>query len=194
MLNKKASEIVFRLRGLVGGIFTVIVLVFPGHFSFVRLICGTITLLAGQTIRFWAAGYIPAYRTETIGAPALITSGPYAYVRNPLYVGNFLIGAGWTVMAGWLWLIIFVIIYVIVYKLMIIPAEENFLENKFGAVYASYKKKVPAFFPNLVEMKKMSVKSNQAFALKTAYKEEIYSIRINILITVLFFVRMYSVR
>lgn len=77
---------------------------------------------------------------------------------------------------------------------MIIPAEENFLENKFGAVYASYKKKVPAFFPNLVEMKKMSVKSNQAFALKTAYKEEIYSIRINILITVLFFVRMYSVR
>ena len=194
MLSKRAAELSFKLRGLIGGLFTITVLFFPGRYSPVRVFCGLIILIAGQIVRLWAAGYIPSYRTEKIGAPMLITSGPYALIRNPLYVGNFLIGIGWTFMAGWLWATVFIFVYVALYCCVLIPAEEDFLEKKFGMDYINYKKKVPAIFPRNISLLQKNNSKKATFTLKKAYSKEVYSIRINFLVTMLFLIRMYSVR
>src|SRR5207244_11091186 len=57
------------------------------------LIVGAVVALPGLALRAWAVGYLR--KNE-----ALATDGPYAYTRNPLYLGSFLIGLGFTVGAG----------------------------------------------------------------------------------------------
>ena len=58
-------------------------------------------LLMGEAIRIWAVSYAGGKtRTRTVGAPALCSSGPFAFVRNPLYLGNILMYAGIVLIAG----------------------------------------------------------------------------------------------
>ena len=73
--------------------------------------------------------------------------GPYAYVRHPLYVGNFLIGLGFSVMAGrWFLLLAFAVLFYVLYA-TVIDEEEKTLRNTFGGAYAVYSENVPAFIP-----------------------------------------------
>jgi hypothetical protein len=82
-----------------------------------------------------------------VGAERLTTWGPYAFVRNPLYVGNGMIGLGWGVMAGPLSLLIVAVTFFLLYTVLIVPYEEEFLLGKFGEEYERYKRKTGAFFP-----------------------------------------------
>lgn len=136
----------FRMRG---GIWTALAvlmlslgksgegLILPG-LSFVAL---------GQGIRFWAAGTIKGYRRENVNADVLVTWGPYAIVRNPLYLGNGLIGLGWSLLAGPLAVAVFLICFFLLYGLLIIPHEEAFLEERFGQEYLDYKATTPRLLP-----------------------------------------------
>ena len=74
-------------------------------------------------------------------------NGPYAYVRHPLYIGNFLLGLGFAVMAhrGFLIVAFFVMFYVLYAS--VIHEEEKTLRHTFGAAYTEYSKNVPAFIP-----------------------------------------------
>ncbi|HZD05008.1 MAG TPA: methyltransferase, partial [Longimicrobiales bacterium] len=63
----------------------------------------------GLAVRAWAAGFIHKERELT-------TAGPYAYTRNPLYLGSFLVGIGVTVAGGrWLFVVFFLVFFVLVY-------------------------------------------------------------------------------
>ncbi len=166
-------------------------MIFPGHFNIIRFICGIILVLLGQLLRFWAAGFIPKYRTETIGAPILITWGPYAYVRNPLYAGNALMGLGWSLMVSWGWVGAFAAAFFLLYSLIVIPAEESFLGEKFGSSYIEYKSKVPALFPLLGAPLRAASQNERPFDAAQAWAEEIYSIRVNIVVTVIIFIRLF---
>ena len=97
----------FKCRGLFWAIFAAAALFFPSSFGVARFTIGMGIVLAGQLLRYWAAGYIPKYRTEKIGAPILVTWGPYKWVRNPLYAGNLIMGLGWSLMLGWGWVAAF---------------------------------------------------------------------------------------
>jgi protein-S-isoprenylcysteine O-methyltransferase Ste14 len=96
----------------------------------------------GLLLRGWSAGTIRKGETLT-------TSGPYAFVRNPLYAGSFLIGAGLAVAGGtWLWLVLFFGFFAVVYG-PTVTAEAERLTEQFGQRYVDYSAAVPAFIPRL---------------------------------------------
>ena len=91
-------------------------------------------------MRTWASGYIK--KNEELSQ-----TGPYAITRNPLYVGNFLIGAGFSVMTGRLLLfLLFIVVFIYIYRVTI-QNEETFLSVRFGDTFSRYKERVPVFFP-----------------------------------------------
>ncbi|MEG1799370.1 MAG: isoprenylcysteine carboxylmethyltransferase family protein [Synergistaceae bacterium] len=190
-LNKKISSAAFKCRGLFWGIFAAGILIFPADFDIWRFVFGMIILILGQLLRFWAAGFIPKYRTEVIGAPVLVTWGPYKWVRNPLYAGNFIMGLGWAVMVGWIWVFAFSAAFLFLYWLIIIPAEEEFLESKFKDSYRSFKNKVPSLFPFPRNGFPDISPDEKPFNMKTAWSEEIYSIRVNLVVTAVIIIRLY---
>ena len=192
-ISKKVSSTAFKCRGLFWGIFAAGILIFPGDFEPARFVVGLALVLAGQLLRFWAAGYIPKYRTEVIGAPVLVTWGPYKWVRNPLYAGNAVMGLGWSLMVGWGWVAAFVAAFALLYSMIIIPAEEEFLEGKFGEEYAEFKKRVPQLIPWPRRGFPEKSRNEKPFDAKRAREEEIYSIRVNVIVTAIIVIRLFLV-
>ncbi|MDR1651132.1 MAG: isoprenylcysteine carboxylmethyltransferase family protein [Synergistaceae bacterium] len=187
------TEILFKYRGLVWGLFALAVLIFPVYPSTSRLIAGVPLVAAGQLLRFWAAGVIPKYRTLVVGAPELIKWGPYAWMRNPLYAGNGIMGLGWALMAGWAWEAAFAAVYTALYVLTIIPHEEKFLQDRFGGEYIQYKKTTPSLFPALNGFGDRIARSAEGFDAKKSWFMERHSLRMNIAVTALVLARLYYV-
>ena len=105
---------------------------------------------ATQIFRTWAAGFVgtTARGREVYGA-ALLTAGPYAHVRNPMYLGNLVITTALAVMSGlWYAPLITWAAYAFVYG-NVIPYEETYLEERFGEEYEAYYRAVPRLLPTL---------------------------------------------
>jgi protein-S-isoprenylcysteine O-methyltransferase Ste14 len=115
------------------------------------LTLGLFIALSGEAVRLWALRYSGSATRTTgrVGADELVTNGPYGYLRNPLYLGNFLLSFGALLMA-WPWMPWLLIIHLVLFWIQyysIITLEEDFLRNKFGAVYAEYEAAVPRIIP-----------------------------------------------
>ena len=115
---------------------------------------GVVLLCVGESIRIWSVSYAGGEtRTRNVGATKLCSSGPYAFVRNPLYVGNMFMYVGIVFIAGaaniWLMAATTLTFFIIQYSL-IVALEEEKLEELFGQEYQIYKKKVPAVLPRIV--------------------------------------------
>jgi protein-S-isoprenylcysteine O-methyltransferase Ste14 len=117
------------------------------------LVAGAVLVAAGELLRFWGVAIAGAETrtTGTVGGTYLITSGPFAYVRNPLYVGNMTmyIGIGVMSMALWPWLLVIAAAWFYLQYSMIVSREEEYLEVQFGEAYAGYRKHVHRFIPRL---------------------------------------------
>ena len=114
---------------------------------------GITLLLSGELIRMWAVSYAGGEtRTRNVGATRLCTSGPYAFVRNPLYAGNMLMYLGIVFIAGAASVLLMAAttfsFFLIQYSL-IISLEEERLDELFGQKYSLYKENVPAIFPRI---------------------------------------------
>jgi len=104
------------------------------------LLVGGAVAVLGLLVRAWAAGTIHKESDLT-------TSGPYAFTRNPLYVGSFLIGVGVTVAGGhWIWTALFVVFFTVVYA-RTMAYEAGRLTELYGERYRAYARRVPAFLP-----------------------------------------------
>lgn len=100
-------------------------------------------LILGESVRFWSLGYM-----EKKGSK-LTVSGPYAFVRNPLYWGNFLLGLGVVLACDVVWAYFaFIAGFIFVYGCTV-KAEEKTLRDLFGFSYSEYFTNVPRFFPRL---------------------------------------------
>ena len=106
-------------------------------------------VLCGGALRSWAMGHHTWRRVHGEGSErTLITAGPYAMVRNPLYLGTLLISAGIALMSGsWLIIAVYVALFWTGY-LAIILWEERRLGKDFGDRYRSYFEGVPRLVPN----------------------------------------------
>ena len=106
------------------------------------LAIGGAVALLGLILRAWAAGHI---RKNA----ALATSGPYAYTRNPLYLGSFILGAGFTIASGQPLLgLPFAALFLGIY-LPVMRVEAVTLAELFGEEYRRYASAVPLFLPRL---------------------------------------------
>jgi protein-S-isoprenylcysteine O-methyltransferase Ste14 len=103
---------------------------------------GVAIMIAGVLMRLWSNGY-------AIKLDKLTTSGPYAFVRNPLYVGTALILLGVVVMLKVLWVGLIFFAAIAAAYTRTIRNEEAMLSKKFGAAYLDYRAKVPAMWPTL---------------------------------------------
>lgn len=106
------------------------------------LFAGAGVSLLGLAIRAWAAGHIRKNAQLAI-------SGPYAYTRNPLYLGSFLLGLGFTIASGQVILgALFVALFLGIY-FPVMRVEATTLAELFGKEYEVYRQAVPLFAPRL---------------------------------------------
>ena len=113
------------------------------------VVIGALFISTGELLRIWAVGYAGAStRARTLGAARdLVTTGPYGYVRNPLYLGNFLLSLGVCLVANVYWLVAVLVVGYFFQYLPIIAVEESYLMESCGPVYQAYRDRVPRFIP-----------------------------------------------
>lgn len=126
----------------------------------------------GLIIRCIVAGYAPrgtsGRNTKSQVAEVLNTTGIYSIVRNPLYLGNFVIVLGATLFIQVWWLALIVWVGFWIYYERIILAEENFLREKFGDSFLKWAAITPVYFPKFKNWKK----PNLPFSFKTVLRRE----------------------
>jgi len=152
---------------------------------------GFVLLSIGETIRIWAVRYAGGRtRTTKVGAPSICSSGPFAYMRNPLYLGNMINFSGIVLIAGGsnIWLILFItLLFFIIQYLLIVSLEQETLNKKFGKEYLAYCKNVPAFIPRLTPWANGTIQ--EPLTLKKVLKHEKSTLLNILLILILIFIR-----
>ena len=120
---------------------------YPWHFfeqdSGVR-VWGLGVFIAGFIISFWATFTVSEINIEK--PSQIITTGPYAYTRNPMYFAWALMYAGISVWGNNLWLVIFFPLALLITHFYDIPNEEIFLHEKFREEYEQYANRVKRYF------------------------------------------------
>jgi protein-S-isoprenylcysteine O-methyltransferase Ste14 len=134
------SRIAKRIRVPLGFLFAALYLLLARP-SWYSLGAGSVVALSGVWIRALASGHVKKNQK-------LATSGPYAYTRNPLYLGSLVIAGGFLLAAmRWELLLVAAVLFTAIY-LPVIRAEEQFLSQHFPA-YADYRARVPRLLPRL---------------------------------------------
>lgn len=103
------------------------------------LVLGGGLALAGLGLRGWAAGHLEKFERLT-------TSGPFAHLRNPLYAGTLIVGAGFAIAGAQLLIGVSLIAFFVLFYLPVIEEEESYLREKFPG-YAEYQRRVPRLWP-----------------------------------------------
>jgi protein-S-isoprenylcysteine O-methyltransferase Ste14 len=111
--------------------------------SWLSLLVGAGFALLGIAIRALASGQVRKNRELT-------TTGPYAYVRNPLYLGSIVIGLGFAIGARDVWVDIVLVAFFLLVYVPVIRGEQNFLSGCFPE-YADYMRRVPSLLPRTLK-------------------------------------------
>ena len=132
---------------------------------------GATLVLAGEALRLWAVhhiGVISRTRSDRLGP--LISTGPFSLVRNPLYLGNVALWAGFLASARLVWMapLIFVVLGLEYHA--IVRWEEHLLATRFGDSYRAYAARVPRWVPTCAPIEQAS---NRA----SSWREALFSER-----------------
>ena len=126
----------------------------------------------GFLIRFYTIGTTPkgtsGRNTKEQVAEVLNSTGIYATVRHPLYLGNYLIWIGIAIFVFSPFFILLISLLFWIYYERIMFAEERFLEKRFGEEYLNWSNKIPTFIPNFSLYKKSLI----SFSIKTVLRRE----------------------
>jgi len=132
------SRIARRIRVPLGFLFAAFYL-WRARPTWLSIAIGVVIACCGLIIRALASGQVKKDRELT-------TTGPYAYVRNPLYVGSILLGVGFTWAARDVWIVVFLVIYFVLIYVPVIRGEQTYLRSQFAG-YAEYTQRVPSLVP-----------------------------------------------
>ena len=147
--SARIGAVLFRNRGWLPILFLGVPLIAHGTTSVARWVIGGVLIVIGELFRLAgvaAAGTTTRRRSRNVHR--LVTYGIFAWSRNPLYNGNFLVWIGFCVISGVLWFLpAAVLIFAAEYSL-IVRYEEGVLDSTFGREYLDYKHAVPRWLPN----------------------------------------------
>jgi protein-S-isoprenylcysteine O-methyltransferase Ste14 len=134
---------------------------------------GVAVTVLGEMLRLWGVHQIGAIsRTRTDRLGPLVDSGPFAMLRNPLYVGNIAIWAGFALTARLAWLAPAIVVLLGLEYHAIVRWEEHLLESRLGDAYRAYAARVPRWVPtfNRGERGDRREKDLSAFSASSAVK------------------------
>jgi len=184
---------IFKYRSYTPIPFVILMLIFENA-TVTSLLLGFFTALIGELIRFWGVSWAGSETRTTggVGGTYLVISGPFAHVRNPLYIGNILMYLGLGVMSMSLfpYLQIVAIIFFIVQYHVIVKEEERFLEKKFGNDYQKFLKNVPRFFPRLTKYIDSSI-PQPVYKISAGLKSEIRTLQAFSIVILMILVKWY---
>src|ERR1035437_1885866 len=132
-------------------------------------------VLPGLWLRGYASGYVKKNRELTV-------TGPYAYTRNPLYLGSILIAAGFAVaLLSWPVALVLALMFAVIY-VPVIASEERFLRATFP-IFDDYCRQVPRLIPRLTPASRLDAKNTHAiFSLSLYVKHREYNAGIGALL------------
>lgn len=137
---KPYADAVAKLR-VPGGFLMVAAFLWLSAPAWSSLAAGLPVAVLGLMLRGWAAGHLEKNR-------ALAESGPYAYVRNPLYIGTLMVAAGFVLASRrWELGVLFAAVFLLIY-FPVVELEEQHLRSLFPE-YADYAKRVPRLWPRI---------------------------------------------
>jgi protein-S-isoprenylcysteine O-methyltransferase Ste14 len=128
---------------------------------------GMVAIVPGLLIRALASGHVRKNESLAI-------SGPYAYTRNPLYLGSLLMGLGFAVAARSWWVGIALLVMFFAIYLPVISDEEKFLRQKFPE-FEKYARRVPRMVPRLTRGLSDQGETSAAFSLDLYLKHHEYN-------------------
>ena len=167
----RIGAVIFRNRGWLPVPFLLVPLFAPGQMSPRTTLIGIVLMVIGEAWRMWGvatAGTVTRRRSRNV--QKLVSHGPFAWSRNPLYNGNFLLWMGIITISGVLWFLpVATLIFAIEYY-YIVRYEEGVLESIFGDEYLSYKHRTPRWFP------RPPASSAGEFVWAEAWKSEISTV------------------
>ncbi len=150
--NERPAARYFRLRGWIPIPFYAAIAVLPWRSPrvWLSLAIGMGVVVLGCLFRFWAIRFIGhRARTHSQKTRPLVMEGPYAALRNPLYIANILIAVGITLGTGLLWYAPVLAVLLLIHYHIVVLCEESGLRERHGPSYDEFCKKVPRWFPKL---------------------------------------------
>ncbi|SRR5712692_2805357 len=127
------------------------------------ILIGATLVIPGLVVRALASGHVQKNERLT-------TSGPYAYTRNPLYLGSLILAAGFALAARSWWIAIAMAVFVLAIYLPVIRAEETFLRDRFPQ-FKEYARDVPRLLPRLTAV----AESRASFSWELYWKHREYN-------------------
>ena len=152
----RIGRFLFQSRNFISApLFLLLLFLFVGEYEkdVVIWTVGPAVLGAGELLRLWSMRHIGrSARTRKDKAKRLVATGPYALIRNPLYVGNHVILVGFCILSELLWFIPIALLVCFVFYSFIVRYEEQLLQQRLGDEYLQYKNETPRWnpFPALV--------------------------------------------
>jgi protein-S-isoprenylcysteine O-methyltransferase Ste14 len=138
------------------------------------LATGVVVTGLGECVRLWAVHHIGAIsRTRSDRLGPLVASGPFAVVRNPLYVGNIALWIGFALTARLVWLAPAIVLLLGVEYHAIVRWEERLLESRVGEAYREYAVRVPRWWPRFDRGEREPHQARVAFS----WRETLFSER-----------------
>jgi protein-S-isoprenylcysteine O-methyltransferase Ste14 len=198
MNKNKIAQWFFKNRSYTPIPFLVLMVIFE-EANILSLTFGFLIALVGEAIRLWGVSWAGSETrtTGTVGGTFLIISGPFAHVRNPLYLGNIIIylGFGIVSLAVFPYLQFVALLFFVVQYSLIVSEEEYYLRKTYKQQYEKYLSEVPRFIPRITPYKDKTVEQ-PPFNFKAGLISERRTLQallgVSLFLLIKYFIRIYG--
>jgi len=141
-------------------------------------------------VRFWSVVHMgPEARMRTANVSKLIYTGPYELTRNPMYLANIVLMAGFGVAAGGPMPGVGLGVAMVAIYNVIVRFEEDFLERRLGEIYRSYRNRVPRWLGEAAPVHAAAPKGIMSERVRDAYRAERSTLLLSSIVTLMVLIR-----